>query len=421
MRMNRLQKGMVIDMKLFFQLTGYELKKILCRKRSVITLLVVILLGILSVFGTIVGNYYYMDENGEEIAISRYEEEMIGRRNGEALSGRVIDADLIMEAVDAYRQVPLDKIYYDITPEYQSSARKYSEICEIVCWTMDLSIEEFQQLTREQAEQFDQIRRENKEYIIENLDINMSENMKEYWRECIEKSPETLTYEYSGGYYRYVAIMYTTAIMSAAAVAIMISGIFSEEYVSGADNLILSSKHGKGLVIGAKLFAAFGIAAALIIFLMVISYIEAMAVWGTSGAGAALTLLGNIFEYPITIGQSALFYSICTLGSILLFTALTTFFSAAFKTPFNTIVVMAIILIVPMFIVIPDSAPLWVFQLEQLLPTNMMAFWGAMSDLQYEIFGVVIPPYVFLPVFAIIASCVCICLSYRIFKRHQVV
>lgn len=421
MRMNRLQKGMVIDMKLFFQLTGYELKKILCRKRSVITLLVVILLGILSVFGTIVGNYYYMDENGEEIAISRYEEEMIGRRNGEALSGRVIDADLIMEAVDAYRQVPLDKIYYDITPEYQSSARKYSEICEIVCWTMDLSIEEFQQLTREQAEQFDQIRRENKEYIIENLDINMSENMKEYWRECIEKSPETLTYEYSGGYYRYVAIMYTTAIMSAAAVAIMISGIFSEEYVSGADNLILSSKHGKGLVIGAKLLAAFGIAAALIIFLMVVSYIEAMAVWGTSGAGAALTLLGNIFEYPITIGQSALFYSICTLGSILLFTALTTFFSAAFKTPFNTIVVMAIILIVPMFIVIPDSAPLWVFQLEQLLPTNMMAFWGAMSDLQYEIFGVVIPPYVFLPVFAIIASCVCICLSYRIFKRHQVV
>ncbi len=406
-------------MKLFFQLTGYELKKILCRKRSVITLLVVILLGIFSVFGTIVGNYYFMDENGEEIAISRYEEAMIDRRNGEALSGRVVDTDLIMEAVDAYSQVPLDKVNYDITPEHQS-ARKYSEILEIVCETMDLSIDEFQQLTREQAEQFDQIRRENKEYMIENSDINMSENMKEYWRECIEKSPETLTYEYSGGYYRYVAVMYTTAFMAAAAVAIMISGIFSEEYVSGADNLILSSKHGKGLVIGAKLLAAFGIAEVLIIFLMVISYIEAMAVWGTSGADAAL-MLWNIFEYPITIGQSALFYSICTLGSMLLFTALTTFFSAAFKTPFNTIVVMAIILIVPMFIAIPDSAPLWVFQLEQLMPTNMMAFWGAMSDLQYEIFGVVIPPYVFLPVFAIIASCVCVCLSYRIFKRHQVV
>ncbi len=411
-------------MNIFFQLTGYELKKILCRKRSVITLLVVILLGIFGPFGTIVGNWYYTDENGEEIAVSRYEYEMIDRRNGEALSGRVIDADLIMEAVDAYRQLSSDKdFYYDelFTSETQN-ARRYSDIYEIVCRCMNLkSIGEFQQLTREQAEQFDQIRRENNEYRIENPDFNISENVKEYWRECMDKSPKTLTYEYSGGYYRYAAVMYSTAFTVAAAVAIMISGIFSDEYTSGADNLILSSKHGKGLVIGAKLLAAFGVAEALILFLIAVSYIEVMAVWGISGADAALILLANGFEYPITIGQSALLYSICMLGGILLYAALTSFFSAAFKTPFNTIVVMAIILIVPMFIVIPDSAPLWVFRLEQLLPTNMMAFWGAMGEFQYEIFGVVIPPYVFLPVFALIVSCICACLSYRIFKRHQVV
>lgn len=411
-------------MNIFFQLTGYELKKILCRKRSVITLLVVILLGIFGPFGTIVGNWYYTDENGEEIAVSRYEYEMIDRRNGEALSGRVIDADLIMEAVDAYRQLSSDKdFYYDelFTSETQN-ARRYSDIYEIVCRCMNLkSIGEFQQLTREQAEQFDQIRRENNEYRIENPDFNISENVKEYWRECMDKSPKTLTYEYSGGYYRYAAVMYSTAFTVAAAVAIMISGIFSDEYTSGADNLILSSKHGKGLVIGAKLLAAFGVAEALILFLIAVSYIEVMAVWGISGADAALILLANGFEYPITIGQSALLYSICMLGGILLYAALTSFFSAAFKTPFNTIVVMAIILIVSMFIVIPDSAPLWVFRLEQLLPTNMMAFWGAMGEFQYEIFGVVIPPYVFLPVFALIVSCICACLSYRIFKRHQVV
>lgn len=408
-------------MNIFLQLTGYELKKVLCRKRSVITLLVVILLGALAVFGTIIGNYYYTDENGEEIAVSRYEYNMIDRRNGEALSGRVIDADLIMEAVEAYRQVPPgDYYFYTGEDEYLNYARKYSEIYEIICWTMGLNgIEEFQQLTREQAEQFDRIRREKKEYIIENSDI--SENRKEYWQKSmIEKAPETLTYEYTGGYYRFVSVMYTTAFTAAAAAAIMFSGIFSSEYVSGADNLILSSKHGKGLVIGAKLLAAFGIAEALIILLIVISYIETMAVWGTSGADAALILLGDLFEYPLTIGQSALLYSVCMLGGILLFTALTLFFSAAFKTPFNTIVVMTIILFVPLFINIPDGAPLWVFQLENLLPTNMMAIWVAMGDLQYEIFGIVIPPYVFLPVFAVIVSGICSCLAYRIFKRHQV-
>ena len=234
-------------MNLFFELTGYEFKKILCRKRTVIVLTLVILIGAVSVFGTVIGNYYYTDENGNEITVSRYEDEMIDRRNGEALSGRVIDADLIMEAVEAYRQVPLNgSTHYADTTAYQNTARKYSEIYRVVRRTFDLNgIEDFQALTREQAEQFDTVRRENREYVIENSQI--SDNMRAYWRECLDKSPERLTYEYSGGYYRFVAIMYTTAITAGAAIAIMLSGIFSDEYASGADSLILSSKHGKGL------------------------------------------------------------------------------------------------------------------------------------------------------------------------------
>lgn len=93
-------------MNLFFDLAGYEFKKILCRKRSVITLALVILAGAVSVFGTVIGNIYYTDENGSEITVSRYEDEMVDRRYAEELSGRVIDTDLIMEAVEAYRQVP---------------------------------------------------------------------------------------------------------------------------------------------------------------------------------------------------------------------------------------------------------------------------------------------------------------------------
>lgn len=408
-------------MSLFFDLTGYEIKKIIFRKRTVIVLTLVIFLGAFSVFGTILGNYYYSDGNGGEIAVSRYEDEMLDRRNGEALSGRIIDADLIMEAVDACRQVPLNgSVYYIDTPEYQNIARKYSEICDIVSSVFNISgMAEFQQITREQAEQFDAVRRENREYVIENSDI--SENMRGYWRKCLDENPETLTYEYSGGYYRFVAIMYTTAFMAGAAIAVMISGIFSEEYTSGADSLILSSKHGKGILIGAKLLAAFGIAACLIILLTVISYIETMIVWGRQGANAPLELWMGIFPYPLTIAQSALLYSVCILAACLFFTAVTSFFSAWLKAPFNTVVIMSVILIAPMFLTLPDSAPVWLANLVNLLPTNMMAFWVAMGENQFEMFCAVIPPYVFLPVFAVIVSCICVCLSYRIFRRHQVV
>lgn len=407
-------------MNLFFELSGYEFKKILCRKRTVIVLTLVILIGAVSVFGTVIGNYYYADENGNEIAVSRYDDEMIDRRNGEALSGRVIDADLIMEAVEAYRQVELNgSVHYTDTTEYQNTARKYSEIYRVVRRTFSLNnIEEFQALTREQAEQFDKIRRENMENVIENSQI--SDNMKTYWQRCLDKSPEKLTYKYSGGYDRFVAIMYTTAITAGAAIAIMLSGIFSDEYASGADSLILSSKHGKGLVIGAKLFAAFVISAVLILLLIAITYAETMAVWGSGGANANITLMGNIFPYPLTVGQSVLLYILCMVMACLLFAAVTAALSAALKAPFNTIIIMSVLLIVPMFISVPDGAPIWVFCLENLLPTNMMAFWGALYEYQYEIFGLIIPPYVFLPVFALIVSCICSILAYRGFKRHQI-
>ncbi len=406
-------------MNIFFNIAGYEFKKVMCKKGTVITLTLVILISAFSAIGTVIGGrVYYTDENGNEISISRYADDMIDRRNGEALSGRVIDADLIMEAVNAYKNIPINGNRYTNSSEYQNNARKYSEIFNIVRRTYNLSVEEFQNLTREQAEQFDEIRRENRQSVINNSQI--SENMRAYWQKCLDRSPETLTYEYSGGYNRFIAIMYSTAVMAGAAAAILFSGIFSREYTTGADSLILSSKHGKGLVIGAKLFVAFAISAALIILLTVISYVETMIVWGSGGADASLLMLGEIYPYNITVGQSILLYSVCMLAACLLVAAITALLSALFKTPFSTIVIMAVFLIAPMFIVLPDGLPVWVFLLENLLPTNMMAFWGAMYEYQYEIFGLIVPPYVFLPVFAVVVSCLCSYLAYRVFKKHQI-
>lgn len=405
-------------MNLFFELSGYEFKKILCRKRTIIAVTLVIIISALSVFGTIIGNYYYTDENGNEIAVSRYEDAKIERANGEALSGRIIDADFIMEAVEALKNSPVDTdtydLYYSMNP-----LSKYREVYSLIEDAFHLgSLDGIRSLTREQAEQFDQKRRENREYVIENSDI--SENMKAYWKKCLDKYPKSLTYWYKDGYDRFAMIMYTTAIMAGAVIAIMFSGIFSEEYTSGADSLILSSRHGRGLVIVAKLFAAFVISAALIILLTAISFAEAAAVWGAGGADGALELLGDLFPYPITIGNAALIYSLCIFAAVLFFTAITALLSASFKAPFNTIVIMAIILVVPMMVRLPGEAPLWAVCIENLIPTNMMAVWVSFGYAQYEIFGLVIPPYVFLPVFAVIASAVCAFFAYKAFRKHQV-
>lgn len=406
-------------MNLFFELVRFELRKILCRKRTVIVLAFAMIVGALSVFGTLIGTYYYTDENGAEVAVSRYEEEMRERRNGEALSGRIIDADLIMEAVEAYKNVPLEGGDYTGTSEYRNHAMKYSEIYGIVRITFHLSgVEEFQNLTREQAEQFDAVRRQNMEQ--EMMNGAGSENVRRYRQTCLNNSPAALTYEYWGGYYRFITIMFTTAVMVGAAIAVMVSGIFSDEYTSGADSLILSSKHGKGLVIGAKLFTAFSASAVLITLLSVISLIESFIVWGANGADGSLELVVGVFPYPITIGQAALFYFICMLAGCIMFAAITALFSAKLKLPFNTIVIMIALLIIPLFINVPLGAPAWVSCLTNLLPIGMFTFWHVMLEYQYEIFGLVIPPYIFLPVFALIVTCICSYFAGRGFKRHQI-
>ena len=405
-------------MSIFFELVRFELKKTLCRKRTVIVLVLVILLGALSVFGTIIGNVYYNDENGNTIAVSRYVDHMTDRRNKEAMSGRAIDADFIMEAVDAYKNLLSEDDNLVRNPEYQYNVSKYNEIYSLICRVFDLRFSEVSTLTWEQAEQFDVMRRERKEQIMQ--ESALSKNMQKYWQDCFDRAPATLTYEYWGGYYRFVTIMYTTAIMAGAAIAVIFSGIFSDEYASGADSLVLSSRHGKGLVAGAKLFTAFSVSAVLISLLAAISLIETMLFWGTNGADAMLELAEDAFPYPITIGRAALLYFICILMGCIMFAAITALLSARLKAPFNTIVVMTVLLIAPMFISVPDGAPVWVSGLINLLPTNMFAFWIAMYEYQYEIFGLVIPPYVFLPVFALIAACVCSYFAWHGFRKHQV-
>lgn len=56
----------------------------------------------------------------------------------------------------------------------------------------------------------------------------------------------------------------------------------------------------------------------------------------------------------------------------------------------------------------------------QLLPSNMMTLWTTTSSIQYELLGLVIRPYVFLPLFAAAVSILLTPFAYRSFKNHQI-
>ncbi|MDF2513337.1 MAG: hypothetical protein K0S04_3203 [Herbinix sp.] len=404
-------------MKGLWSLISYEYKKILRKKSVWIALILAILITIISVPGTLFGSYYIDGELYE----SHLEAMVKDREYARDLSGRKLDSDLIMESVKAYSNIPGIEPY-QATMEYQKLARPYSAIYGISRSVYNtrsrrFNMEDFQVLPREQADIFYILRHERLIDIVE--DTAMSTKAKAKVLELDDQIETPITFSYVDGYTRFFNLAATFGLTAAFVAAICIAPLFSGEYTSGADQIILSSKYGKNKLIKAKLLTGFSLAALICLMLMLLCFVLSMAIFGSDGGGAALQLYIMMSPYPVTMGQTAIFMSVCTLCSCLMTAAITMLLSAKLRTPFGVIILVGILLIIPLLFFVPESIP-FLYKLSHLLPTNIMTFWAVTDGIQFELFGLVIKPYVFLPVFAILVGLFLIPFSYRSFKNHQI-
>jgi ABC-type transport system involved in multi-copper enzyme maturation permease subunit len=401
----------------FWSLTGFEYKKIL-QKRSVwIMLLLALLVSAASVGGTLLGNTYVEGEVYES-----YYEAMVKDRNyARMLDGRALDGQLIMEAAEAYAKIT-DSDNYQSTANYQTFARPYSAVSSISRAIFStaagrFTTEDFQALKREQAEQFYSIRRDRQVQLVE--DTGMSDKAKAQVLALDAQVQTPFKFSYVDGYTRFFVITYTLGLTAAFVMAVCVAPLFSGEYVSRADQLILASKHGKHKLILAKLFTGFSLAAAICLVLTAAVYLCSMLLFGSDGVNAPLQLYTPMSPYPLNMGQTALILATCVFFACLMTAAVTMLLSARLKSPFGVIILVSLLLIVPMF-VNANQANLGLYKLLLLLPTNMMAFGAVTGDIQYQLAGLVIRPYVFMPLFAA-GLCVLLApLAYRSFKNHQI-
>ncbi len=409
-------------MSIFWNLVQFEYKKALVKKGAILVMILGILLAGISVFGTIIGNEYNQDG---EVQRSNYEGMMLDREYQLQLSGRALDENLFLEAADAYAKIPLLNTSgrYTDTAEYEKYARRYSSIYSICRMVYNASsvrfdVEDFQSLSEDMAKSFYDIRRERMEQRI--MHTGMSEKAKADTIELDRQLQTPFIFEYADGYQRFLAIMYTTAMLGTGVITILFASIFSGEYDSGADELILSSRHGKRILIYAKIFVVFSFTAVYIAFLTLLTYTECMLIYGAEGKNAAIQIFGMSFPYAMTVGQSVVIYCLSLLAACFLSLAITVFLSSVFKTPFWVIVVCSLLLIAPMFLNISEENAL-LFHINCLIPSNMMAYECTVNLVQYEVFGQIIRPYVFQPLFALILTIVIVPFAYRRFQRHQVV
>ncbi len=400
----------------FWSLVRYEYKKILHKKSVFIVLVLAVIVTVASDWGTLFGNSYVEGVVFE----SHYDAIVKDRAYARSLAGREIDTQLILEAAQAYAKIPEADRYIDL-PEYQTFARRYSEIYNIsrAVYHTDarqFNMVDFQALSDERAEQFYAARRDKQAEAVEAT--AMSDKAKEKVLALDAQIKTPFTFSYTDGYTRFFTLMYTIGLMAAFVMAICISPLFAGEYTSGADQLILASKHGKHRLIQAKLFTGFSMSAAICLILTLLSYILSMLTFGFDGGNAPLQLYYPMSPYPLTMGQTAFLLAVCAFFACLMTTAITMLLSAIFKSSFGVIILISLLLIVPMFITVTYEH-IVLFNLFHLLPTNMMEFGPVTSPIQYELFGLVVHPYIFLPLFAIMMSILLTPFAYRSFKHHQ--
>ncbi len=397
----------------FFETVKYEYKKILSRKSAVITLILITMIILINPLERVIGNATVDGEVYE----SHYDAMVKDRGYARALNGRVIDGDLLTEMRDAYAQIPPGTERYTITPEYELYARPYSSIRNILGLVLSMGNDDLRNATAEELTGFYDARRSMMNGNINNLKI--SESAKETLRGFVDKLERPITFYYTDGYENFFSSMYISGILLALAVAVCLAPMFADEYSTGASQLILSSKHGKGKLIAAKLFTGITFAIALSAVLTLATLLMCGFIYGFDGFNAVIQVISrfNGVPYNFTVlGITALYAATCVLAAT--FTAaVTLLLSAWFKSPFGVIITMGMIIFIPVIFSV-SSDNIFLLNLYQLLPASMMNV-RSLTSLPYDFFGFAVMPYVFIPLFAALAAAAAIPFAWRGFKNHQ--
>ncbi|RSK26252.1 ABC transporter permease [Bacillus sp. HMF5848] len=401
----------------FWDLVRFEYKKIFKRKSTYITLFLALLAIVLGNVGTLIG-HHYVDGIPKE---SKYESMVTDIEYARALAGRKLDSSLLLETREAYAKIP-EKERYITTMEYEQYARPYSSIRRIMIPVYNtgaqrFALEDLQNLSTKQAEDFYTIRQSKVQDVVQNTSLRDRSKEKLLHLDSNVKKP--FVFDSIEGYQRFLVVMYTTGVMCCFAVAICIAPIFSEEYGTGAAQLILSSKYGKNKVIFAKLFTGISFATIIYMFLAVITYLECMFLYGFDGALAAFQLFQPLSVYPFNMWQVSAIFAGCILLANIFTVAITLLLSSKFKSPFGVIIIISVITFTPMMMSVSETNIL-LYNLFHLLPSNMMTIWSTLSPIQYEMINVSVSPFIFMPIFSLLMTIVLLPFAYHSFKNHQV-
>ncbi|WP_294853429.1 ABC transporter permease subunit [uncultured Oscillibacter sp.] len=228
-------------------------------------------------------------------------------------------------------------------------------------------------------------------------------------------------YDYNLGWNKLISLQKLLPFTVGFFLLIALSSAFSGEYSGKTDSLLMSSKHGKGKLIHAKIMAAFFLAVGIWLLMQLLSLILVDSVFSLEGS-QALVQDWQFNTCPFAFTQRTNYLAVCgmSITGILIFTAVILFISVKTKNPFITLLISGTFLMTPVIANIPQIGS-FIKEIFTFAPVNILIAADHFTFFKaYYFFGHALMMQVVVPITAIIISGMLIPFVYKAFQRHQI-
>ncbi len=395
-------------------LLNFEIRKIVKKKSTVITFVILFALQAFLAFAGSIGATYEDDEFLE----THIERNMIDRENGIELSGRMIDDELLSEMKEAYAKIDWEDSRYRFSQGYQEEARKYAGLDErISMWglkkaLMNGTLTEDMLYETRQADM-----KATWEY------YELSEKEQAYWQEKEDALEKPFTFQYATAY-EYLAGMhggYMICLIFTFFISIAMVNVFGEEHSRKTDQLILCSQHGRGKLYGVKILAGSIVTFVGNLLFIVVTVAGNFFSYGVEGFQASIqVVLVNYYSYDLTVGETVLIMAALLLLSSIMTAIFTMVLAELLKNSVGAMAIVIGILFGARMIPMPIS---WGFisQLWNYLPINLLKIDEGFVDMRLvSIFGNELTTWQFAPILYVGVIIVLIWIGRRNYISYQV-
>ena len=390
---------------------GFELKKILQKKLVWISLFICMAAIVFSILFPLSGTYY---ANGVAIS-TNYEQHLLDQGYRKALSGKFIDQSLLEETIAAYKDLPIETNYV-VTEEYQTYARPYSEIFNLIqAWT-GMNKKATVQWIPDETALYDSLLDRFEEIAIDN---HLTEEEIVYWQEKADTLTTPMVYQFHEAYRNILENFLIVGFMMLLFATIALSSSFPDEHMYRTDQLVLCSTNGKMRLYWVKLMSGITVGCVGALLLTILTWVLCLCVFGTDGFNAMIQIFYTTYAGNITIGQACLIAYGCLLMTSILMSVFVMFLSELFHSSIAAISITTAMILAGMLVQPPVEYRI-LGQIWDYLPTCFLAMWSTFDVRLVSLFGMHFTAYQIVPLLYVVVAVLLAFLGSRIYCRRQI-